>query len=183
MAAISLLHYPSNPMAQKAWAFEHAMSHRNALGPLTRYEPKTVNNVTTWHLRETLSRFSVVPYFIDPMIGADIMAGKYLLNHQQAHSDALNNIPDRYYWKYLTSILQVPNPNPPPPTLPQTSIKPQTIKYGLRIGGNLIDWRLSNKRQRTWWTFQNHMEHYVASQSIAPAPAPKPAPQWTFPFW
>lgn len=183
MARISLLTFPTNPMARKAWAFEHAMAHRNALGVLNRYKPTTVNNVTTWKLERALSDFSVVPYFIDPMIGSDIMAGKYLLNHQQAHTDALNNFPDRYYWKYLTTITQVPNPNPPPPTLPHTSIKPQSIQYGLRIGANLIDFKLSNQRQRTWWTFQNHMEHYVGANVISPPPAPKPAPQWTFPFW
>lgn len=183
MARCSLLNFPTNPMAQKAWVFEHAMAHRNALGVLTRYKGTTVNNVTTWTVQRPLAGFSVVPYFVDPMAGYQRAAGKYLLNHQQAHDDALRNFPIQYGWKFLSSTIQVPNPNPPPPTLPQTSIKPQKVKYGLRIGANLIDWHLQNSRQLTWWIFQNHTEHYVGANTISPPPSPKPAPQWTFPFW
>lgn len=147
------------------FAFEHAMAHRELLAVMA-----------------PLNRFSVAPYFVDPAMPA-WPANKWQLNHQQAHNDALRDIPSRYFWRFFTTITNVPNPTPPPPTIPVTTITPETVTFGLRIGQNLIDNDLNSPRQLTWWTFQNFMEHYVASTTVAPAPSPKPAPQSTFPFW
>ena len=123
---------------EPAFAWEHAMSHRNALGVMA-----------------PLDRFSAVPYFVDPMLDTNVSAGNWHLNHQQSHDDALANFPQYYS-----------SPN-----------------LGLRFGQNLVDTDLSNAGQATWWTFLNHMEHYVAGDSVSLRPLPPPFPQWTWPFW
>lgn len=126
-------------MDDPAFGFYHAMAHRNAFGVMS-----------------PLNRFSVLPYFIDPWLGDSGAARKWNLNHQQAHNDALQNLPEYFG---ATSI-------------------------GLRIGGNLIDSDLNNPRQRKWFEFQNHQEHYVGGDVILPnVQFPPPAPQWVYPFW
>ena len=104
-----------------------------------------------------LDRFSIVPYLLDPMDPENPLSGdSWMLDHQQAHNDAMANLP--------------------------TEFGASTI--GLHIGGILRDYNLDNPEQRTWWTFQNHMEHYVGGNSISPnVPFPPPAPQWMYPFW
>jgi hypothetical protein len=116
------------------------MSHRIALGVMS-----------------PLNRFSILPYLIDPMLeNTAIPAGPWNLRHQQAHNDALQNLP--------------------------TSFGAATV--GLFIGQNIRDTDLDDPRQRTWWTFQNHMEHYVGGNTLSPTEQlPPPAPQWVYPFW
>lgn len=125
----------------RTFAFEHAMSHRNALGVI-------------W----PLPRFSVIPYFIEPEVKerGKKPSSSWHLDHQQAHNDALANFPSQY----------------------------GSTQVGLHIGVDLRDYDLDRERTRKWWEFQNHMEHYVASNSILPTtPAPYPTRQWRYPFW
>src|SRR5262245_52785468 len=112
-------------MSDPWFDFEHAMAHRNALAVIY-----------------PLQRFSVVPYFIEPEQNVERRAGKWHLNHQQAHTDALNNFPSRYYWP--------PTTMPQPPPLPPIQV-PATVRFGLRVGGNLIDTSFADERQRRWW--------------------------------
>lgn len=115
------------------------MAHRNALGVMS-----------------PLDRFSIIPYFVDPDLGDNRPASMWNLDHQQAHNDALNNLPSAF----------------------------GATTVGLRIGQNLVDSNLSDPEQRRWWTFQNHMEHYVGGNTITPNTYfPEPAVQWIWPFW
>jgi hypothetical protein len=103
-----------------------------------------------------LDRFSSIPYFIDPMQDIATPGSMWHLDHQSAHNDALANLP--------------------------TEFGASTV--GLFIGQNLRDTDLDDPRQRLWWTFQNHMEHYVGGNTITPnVQFPPPAPQWVYPFW
>ena len=126
--------------ANDPWfAFEHAMAHRLYLGMMS-----------------PLPRFSVVPYFMDPMT-AKRPADGWNFNHQRAHDDADNVIPGSY-------------------------LGPATLGFS----PNLVDSNLSDPWNRSWWTFINHMEHYVETDAMLPNPQtspPAPAPTWTYPFW
>jgi hypothetical protein len=103
-----------------------------------------------------LPRFSVLPYLIDPTQNGELPASKWHLNHQQAHNDVLPVIPSRY--NYFAP----------------------TDEVGLFIGSNLIDTDLADEGQRKWWTFANHMEHYIANNALLPFPAEF---EVRFPFW
>lgn len=126
---------------EPAFAFEHAMAHRNALGVMS-----------------PLPRFSIIPYWLDPMLQTDEPGGFWHHNHQQAHSDAALHLPPEF----------------------------GSGQRGIELHANLLDYDLSNPDSRTWWTFVNHLEHYVGGNTILPQSAPQPpppAPQWTYPFW
>jgi hypothetical protein len=136
---------------ENTFAFEHAMGHRNYFGAM-----------------HPLTRFSVLPYLLDPPHGTDISGGPWNLNHQQAHNDAHSALPAQY------GI-------------------PSDLSLNLFIGQNLRDTSSKNPDQLKWWTFANHMEHYVANNTILPGPvAPPPTVPgfpagyrtlWVFPFW
>lgn len=103
-----------------------------------------------------LDRFSVIPYFIDPVGSSVAPASKYQLNHQQAHDDALRNLPSEF----------------------------GSTRIGLHFGQNLIDYDLANPASKKMWEFYNHIEHYIGGNTILPnAQFPPPAPQWAYPFW
>ena len=68
--------------------------------------------------------------------------GKFHMNHWQAHIDALTNLPGYFGATTVTGVF---------------------------LNQNLIDTNLDNAEQRTWWTFQNHMEHRLA-RSVLPSP-------------
>jgi hypothetical protein len=148
MSLVSILTMTQGLGAAETFAFEHAMAHRNYLGQMA-----------------PLTRFSVIPYLLDPMIdNPSIAASNWHLNHQQAHNDALTSIPSYY-------------------------VNPRTgeawpegeTEVGLFIGTDLRDTDLNNEGQRKWWLFLNHQEHYVANGVTLPASI-DPPPQ-TFPFW
>jgi hypothetical protein len=127
--------------ADVGFVWEHAMAHRNALGVMS-----------------PLTRFSAVPYFIDPFT-ARRPADQWHFDHQQAHDDSQNHLPA----DYLGDIV-----------------------VGTGVGANLVDSDLSDPWNRSWWTFKNHIEHFVGSNTILPqpqTPPPPPAPVWKFPFW
>jgi hypothetical protein len=103
-----------------------------------------------------LDRFSVIPYFIDPEQNVGTPGSMWHLDHQTSHNDALQHLPTEF----------------------------GAATVGLFIGQNLRDTNLDDARQRTWWTFQNHMEHYVGGDTILPnVYLPPPAIQWQYPFW
>lgn len=132
MARVTLLHL-GDPAA---FDFEHAMAHRNALGVMS-----------------PLTRWSVVPYLLDPRQNSDVPASMWHTNHQQAHDDAQRALPDYY----------------------------GATSYGnLAIAGILADYDLSKPDQLRWWTFKNHMDHMIGGSTILP---PGTTPRWTFPFW
>lgn len=138
MSRVSLLN--SN---EAVFGFEHWMAHRDALGVMS-----------------PLVRFSVIPYFLDPLLNLGEPAGPWHFNHQQAHNDAANNLPATY----LGDI----------------------VPLGIALGANLVDSNLNDAWNRSWWTFQNHIEHYIGSAVILPQPQtlpPAPAPMFTYPFW
>lgn len=133
--------------------FEHAMAHREVLAVMA-----------------PLSRYSAIPYFIEPWPqpfppfpapGTD-----WRQDHQQAHNDLTVALPG--FWGA------------------------DNIGFGIPQSQNLIDNDLNNPGSRPWWTFTNHMEHYVANTSIYPLPGTLPtavAPGWwsevtvNYPFW
>lgn len=105
-----------------------------------------------------LTQFSVLPYLLDPSYDTQLPATKWHLNHQQAHTDSLTTLP---------AYFQGGAPQQTPQRLGQ---------YNNTI---LLDSDLSNQDQLTWWTFANHREHYVATQTILPAREI----EWRWPFW
>lgn len=126
---------------EPAFGFEHAMSHRNALGVMS-----------------PLTRFSAIPYFVDPFVQTDEPGGPWHFNHQQAHNDAASQLP---------------------PELGST-------KRGIPNTASLLDYDFSDPDSRAWWTFVNHLEHFVGGNTVLPQSAPQPpppAPQWKYPFW
>jgi hypothetical protein len=108
-----------------------------------------------------LDQYTVVPYFIDPPQDQGISASQWHLNHQQSHNDALHAIPNN--WNFYAT-LPLPDPD-----------------IGLFIGQNLRDTSFDNQGQKLWWTFANHMEHYIANAATLPASTEPPFQ--TFPFW
>ena len=125
---------------EPGFVFEHAMAHRNALGVMS-----------------PLPRFSVIPYFLDPMMLTE-PGGVWQQNHMQAHADAAKQLPSQFGSGTL----------------------------GLAINANMLDYAFDDPDSREWWTFVNHIEHYVGGNTILPQSAPQPpppAPQWTYPFW
>lgn len=133
MAVVSLLQIGTTPTQKATFAFEHAMAHRNYLG-----------------IMAPLTRFSVIPYLLDPMASIN-PAGAWHQSHQQAHDDALTTVPTAWGAKTV----------------------------GLFVGRNLRDTDLRNREQKTWWTFQNHMEHYIANGTTLPVTGTR----WRWPFW
>jgi hypothetical protein len=51
------------------------------------------------------------------------------------------------------------------------------MPMGLNIGTILSDSDLTQSGQLAWWTFQNHLEHYIANGVVL-----EPTPT-VFPFW
>lgn len=116
-----------------------------------------------------LHRWSVLPYFLDPSHHVDTPASHWHLRHQQAHNDFTSSIPSGY----------------------------ERMDAGVPTSQILIDSNLDNAESRTWWTFANHTEHFIANESMLPLPntgtrtgLPSsfpwwiPAPRWTLPpYW
>jgi hypothetical protein len=102
-----------------------------------------------------LSQFSLLPYHLDPL---RLDSSKYLLDHQQAHNDANTHLPTFPYsvWAGRPPVPQEPTPTP----------------IGIPATNNLIDTTGSMR----WWTFANHMEHYLMQASLPQTLGP-------FPFW
>jgi len=122
MALANLLHMNvDEPRAFKTFFFEEAMAHRVQLGAMY-----------------PLTRFSVLPYLIDPPL---IDNGVWRLNHQTAQNDANETIPT---WG-------LPDPN-----------YPGTLQVSVPETANLMDVDFNDQRERAFWVFQNHQEQFVA---------------------
>jgi hypothetical protein len=137
MALVTLLN-----INDPAFGFENAMATRNELGVMS-----------------PLTRFSVIPYFLDPIMPVmPTPADWWNLNHQQAHNDAMNALP----YAYLSDI-----------------------DLSFAVGANLVDTDLNDPEERSWWTFINHLEHFVSSNAILPNPQipPTEGPIFVYPFW
>jgi hypothetical protein len=142
------------------FSFEHAMSHRTLLGTMS-----------------PLTRFSVLPYFLDPMQYTDIVAGNWHIIHWQAQSDAFSYLPSYYNaYNYIRTITH-PQPPPPQPPIPPTSVPPT---LGLPNGQVMSDADFSTDEGLKWWEFTNMIEHQVAEGTILPVSAPNT--RWLFPF-
>jgi hypothetical protein len=81
MTTATLLVFPAadDDRAQAAFAFDHAMTHRNY-----------------YQFMNPLHQWSVMPYFIDPAPSraeTAIRAGPWHLNHQHAHNDFTHSLP------------------------------------------------------------------------------------------
>lgn len=121
MALCSLLRLGTSNTEKATFGFEHAMAHRQL-----------------WAAMSPLSRFSVLPYLIDPQQ----VGGKYLLNHQQAHWDMAQTLPS-YFGATAAGGLALTT-NPP-----------------------LQDTPIDNQERMRWWLFANHTDHLDA-MSVLP---------------
>jgi len=129
------------------FSFEHAMAHRQL-----------------WAAMSPLSRFSVLPYLIDPQQ----IGGKYLLNHQQAHWDMSQTLPTFAPGLGLITVTE--------PDGTQQTVVPLG---GLALSSNppLQDTPLDNPDRTKWWLFANHTDHLDAMSTLPLAE------EWVFPFW
>jgi hypothetical protein len=147
-------HHPDPTDAQvSVFAFEHMMATRNYFVAMA-----------------PLSRFSLLPYMLDPFpYPKEQEAHPWNLNHQQAHNDALASLPKAF--------------GATDPEEEGEPVGPDPDDIGLSIGQILRDTNFDNARQVKWWTFQNHMEHYIANNATFPETAPTVPPWWRWPFW
>jgi hypothetical protein len=129
----------SSTTERVTYAFEHAMAHR-----------------TLYAAMSPLSRFSVLPYLIDPQQEG----GKYLQNHQQAHWDAITTIPT-----FPPEIGVITNPDGSL-TIPSG---------GIGLSSNPI--LFAPELDKLWNVFANHTAHYNAMTTLPVAE------NQIFPFW
>lgn len=92
-----------------------------------------------------LNQWSAMPYFITPADWKARPANNWNLNHQQAHND---------YASFLPAYPSDTQPNIP-------SFMDQNI---------LVDTNMADPVSKTWWTFINHRDHFVANELILPLP-------------
>jgi hypothetical protein len=130
MSLASLLVLNDSPNEQANFAFEHMMSHRQFLGAMA-----------------PLTRFSVLPYNLDPFHDNKM----WLRRHQTAQTDAISTVPT---W----GLINPPEGPPYPGTLTVSAPENKLLE--------VTDW--SNARQRAWFVFANHQEHYVTTNSLPP---------------
>lgn len=117
-----------------------------------------------------LSNYSAIPYFIEPwplpFPPYPDPATDWRLDHQQAHNDFSSAMPGYFLAEH--------------------------VGFGIPDNQNLLENDLNNEASRTWWTFANHQEHFIASGVISPLPGTLPtgaAPGWwsdvtvNYPFW
>jgi hypothetical protein len=122
----TLVQLSEDPARQRAFEFDHLMAHRTNLGAMS-----------------PLTRFSLVPYQLDPATNKPM----WHLIHGQAHVDFTDTLP---YWYYLVNPAYWPNEG-----------------VGIPSRQPLVDTDLENDEKRTWWTFVNHQEHLAAQNSAS----------------
>lgn len=98
-----------------------------------------------------LDRFSALPYLLDPAYDTSIRASMWHLNHQRGHTDFATTLPPNY--------------------------NAQPTEVGIPANQPLADSDLSAGASRTWWTFAQHHEHFLADSAILPLQ------RGTWPFW
>jgi hypothetical protein len=74
VSIVSLMHYPDNPRAQAAFAFDHQQEHQKLVAQMGAGS----------------TPFTLINYRLDPMPPETWQSGATLwdMNHQQAHDDA-----------------------------------------------------------------------------------------------
>ena len=114
--------------------FWEAMIHRSFLGAMA-----------------PLTRFSALPYLLDPLPAYATPAARFwLMNHQRAQTDAISTIPT---WGFAGTGF--------PPY-------PGTLEIAVPENQNLQDTNFTNPAERTWFGFVNQMEMYVAESFLPP---------------
>jgi hypothetical protein len=152
---LAILLNPDDPL----YGFEHMMQHRAYFAVLSR-----------------LSHFSVLPYLLDPGFGQDEPASWWNQSHQQAHDDFNTNLPSNYANGFTTEVITPPPPVPPNPQLPPyvqaTPLSGGT--FGIPEAEILLEGVGGSAENRSWWTFANHQQHFVANDAILPLPTTAP---------
>lgn len=144
MSLATLLVAPgADRRSQETFSFDHAFAHRVTFGAMATEQ-------------YGLSRFSVLPYKLDPNY---LVQGGWKLDHGQAHHDFVATLPGAIIW-WFGLVIQLP-----------------TQYLSINSGQNYIDPDLTRREQMQWWTFANHQDHLIA-QSVVPSQA-----QLIFPFW
>jgi hypothetical protein len=100
-----------------------------------------------------LDQWSVLPYFIDPTSYDALPGTNWHLNHNQAHSDFITFLP----------------------------ANPDVLEAGMTINQNLLDEDFRQEGNRQWWTFNNHQEHLIPSNTIVTLDLTVPPSQ--IPWW
>ena len=99
-----------------------------------------------------LTQWSVMPYFIDPADFQATPANKWNLNHQQGHDDFTRNLP-----AFSTAHVA-----------------------GIPMIQNLMDSNFQDQGQLSWWTHNNHQQHFVAANAVLPLPSWMAHPPWWY---
>lgn len=115
---------------------------------------------TFYAIMAPLPRFSAMPYFIEPVPSSGQRpATNWPLSHQRAHDDFANSVPPFY--------------------------AARRVGFGIPANQNLVD--TTSPENRSWWTFTNFQEHFMAELSSQPLPTAAPPQNWfggaTYPFW
>jgi hypothetical protein len=143
--------------------FEHMMQHR-------RYFSVMGEHATNLN-RGSLNQFSTIPYgALDPSWSTDQPAWMWNKFHQQAHNDFNTDLPSNYNDGFTTAIITpVPPPTPPnPPYTQGTAMDGGT--FGIPQAQILIEGNGGSQENRSWWTFVNHQQHFIANDAILPLP-------------
>lgn len=112
-----------------------------------------------------LNRFSGIPYFVEPLPSPPPSpADMWNLQHQHAHNDFSLSLPPDWQATH--------------------------VGFGIPGNQNLLETDWNRPESRTWTTFVNHQEHYVASEAVFPLPNYPGIPGWwlqigpaIYPFW
>ena len=132
-------------------------------------------------LLRPLAGFSVVPYLLDPAFDPAEPAWVWNLRHQQSHNDFNHDLPSNYNdGYYANTVTPVPPPTPPPP--PYVQAYPlEGGSFGIPQDQILLEGVGDNPGSRAWWTFANHLEHFIANDAILPLPTDQPTTAGTPP--
>ena len=112
------------------FGFEHAMAHRNLLGGMAYVPTGDVHRFVT----VGLSRFTALPYVIDPMR----LHSAWTLDHGQAHGDYMATLPGQFGGVFgATGGIISP-------------------------GIDFVDMDFASESRLQWWTFANNQQHMNA---------------------
>jgi hypothetical protein len=221
---LAVLLNPDDPI----YAFEHMMQHREYFAVL-----------------RPLAGLSKLPYLLLPVVGGEIAAGPWQLDHQRAHDDFNHDLPSNYNNGFAITVVtplaatgagtstgttslvmagvansilagatvtgagvpagttiasQVSGPSGgdgsyltnQPTTLtgaaltithpPYQQANPLSGgTFGIPQAQILIEGSAQTPENRSWWTFLNHQEHFVANNAILPLPTTAPTTAGTPP--
>jgi hypothetical protein len=116
----NLLVVPQGDFAEGAWGWDHAMAHRLLLGSMA-----------------PLTRYSVIPYWIDPTQDT----GPWAQDHDQAHDDFRVDLPVMWGWWYIGEQ-----------------------EYGIESAHQFLDTVPDNYGALAFWTFVNQQDHFIANE-------------------